>query len=212
MFTGIVQDIGTIVVCEKYNQSMKLGIETKLDPIHLQLGASVSCNGCCLTVVAFKDQTFFVDIGPESLQKTYFSHLKCGDKLNLEPALRVGDAIGGHQVTGHVDGLFDILSFEKTNNDFWKLSLKIPKEFSKYIIPKGSVSLMGISLTIAHFCSLPNDCTRVEFMIIPHTYHNTILHLISAEKRPVELEFDQAAKTIASLFEGMIFNYSQMTK
>ena len=212
MFTGIIQDIGIIEDIIFNEGSMRLGISTSLNPLHLNLGASIACNGCCLTITDVVDKVFFVDIGPETLLLTRFLKLKLGDKINLEPALRMGDALGGHNVSGHVDGVFQISSFEKTHENFWKLSLLIPNKFSKFMILKGSIALAGISLTIAHIYSHPNDFVCVEFMIIPHTYYNTILQFISANSNSLEVEFDQSAKTIASLFEGMLFNYSQMIK
>lgn len=231
MFTGIVKDIGIIESVEVRNNSLQLGISTKFDLKHLELGASVACNGCCLTVVNLVKNIFYVDIGPETLALTRFSQLVVGNKINLEPALRVGDALGGHNVSGHIDGLFQVHAFEKSaekinakkisdektiegknDENFWKLSLLIPNKYSKFMILKGSVAVLGISLTISHIYSLPNDFVCVEFMIIPHTYYNTILQFISAKISWVEVEFDQSTKTIASLFEGMIFNYTQMIK
>ena len=206
MFTGIIQDIGVVEEIQRNTNSLRMTISTQLQSEHLALGASVSCNGCCLTVVQAYENKFVVDIGPETLALTRFSQIQIGDRLNLEPALRLGDALGGHQVSGHVDGVFDIKSFEKLNNEFWKLSLLIPKNLSKYITLKGSISIVGISLTIANISNVPNDLVCVDFMIIPHTFSNTILQFISAKFNSVEVEFDQSTKTIASLFEGMIFN------
>jgi riboflavin synthase len=210
MFTGIIQDLGVVLEKVIKENTLTLAISTKLKPTHLALGASIACNGCCLTVTKTKDDVFYVDLGPETISLTRFSQVKIGDKINLEPALRVGDALGGHNVSGHVDGSFPVIFFEKTQSEFWKLSLSIPKKFGKFMISKGSLAVAGISLTIASISSLPNDQIRVDFMIIPHTYDNTILQFISANNNNLEVEFDQSAKAIASLFEGMIINYSQI--
>jgi riboflavin synthase len=211
MFTGIIQDIGVIESIVHFDDnSMQLGLSTSLGEEHLALGASVACNGCCLTVTKKNGNIFYVDLGPKTLALTNFSLLKNGDKINLEPALRVGDAMGGHQVTGHIDGSFDIHSFTKYNEEFWKLSILIPKQFSNFIIAKGSMAICGISLTIADISSFSNHYLSVDFMIIPHTFNSTNLRYISAEKYKVEVEFDHMVKTIASLFQGMINNYTQM--
>ena len=212
MFTGIIQDLGTIQDIILNDHSMRLGISTSLDKVHLTLGASIACNGCCLTITKVVENIFFVDIGPETLALTRFAKLNLGDKINLEPALRVGDALGGHQVSGHVDGVFNVFSFVKIDENFWKLSLIFPNKFSKFMILKGSIAIAGISLTIANIYSQPNDMVCAEFMIIPHTYFNTILQFTSANFNSFEVEFDQSTKTIASLIEGMIINYSQKTK
>ena len=209
MFTGIVQNIGQIEDILRKEGSMTIGISTTLNSSHLNLGASIACNGCCLTITHCINHIFYVDVGPETLLLTQFSKLKLGDKVNLEPALKVGDALGGHNVSGHIDGSFQINSFKKSHEDFWKLSLLIPKKFSKFIIMKGSIAVAGISLTIANINSHSDNYLSVEFMVIPHTYSNTILQFISANSCFLEVEFDQSAKTVASLFEGMISNYSQ---
>ena len=210
MFTEIVQDIGEVKEKSVSENTMTLGISTKLNPTHLALGASVACNGCCLTITRVVDNTFYVDLGPETLSLTRFSHINVGDKINLEPALRVGDALGGHQMSGHIDGTFPIVNFEKTSNNFWKLTLEFPEKCSKFMILKGSIAIAGISLTIAALNSHPNESVHADFMIIPHTFENTILQFISAKNNSLEVEFDQSTKAIASLFEGMIIKYSQM--
>ncbi|MBX9704446.1 MAG: hypothetical protein K2X39_09865, partial [Silvanigrellaceae bacterium] len=108
MFTGIIKDVGIIEYIKKNQNSLKLGISTKLDLRYLEEGASVSCNGCCLTVVKTQTETrtlFFVDVGPQSLVLTRFLDAKQGDPINIEPALRVGDSLGGHSVSGHIDTL-----------------------------------------------------------------------------------------------------------
>mgnify|MGYP003452438435 CR=1 FL=1 len=131
--------------------------------------------------------------------------------LNLEPSLRVGDALGGHHLTGHVDYLSNILEFHKVEDEFWKLVLFVPKRFANWIIPKGSIAVAGISLTIAAISLTENHDSLVEIMIIPHTYKNTILQFY-ASQISIEIEFDQTVKAIASVLETMLPSYIQARK
>jgi riboflavin synthase len=215
MFTGLVQDIG-VIESILYNQnSLRMTLSTILDEIHLSLGASIACNGCCLTVVeSYKKlgKNFFtVDVGYQSLANTNFKLLKKGSFVNLEPALRVGDALGGHQMSGHIDSLCKVVEFLKNDEEFWKLTLQISKEFTKWVVPKGSIGVSGISLTIARITSVSMADSLVEIMIIPHTFHNTILQYIAPEMS-IEIEFDQTVKAIASILETMLPNYIQARK
>lgn len=215
MFTGLVQDIGVIESISYNENSLRMSLVTILDEVHLSLGASIACNGCCLTVVeCYKklDKNFFtVDIGYQSLALTNFKSLKLGSFVNLEPALRVGDALGGHHMSGHIDALCKVREFHKVNNEFWKLTLQIPKEFAKWLVPKGSIGVSGVSLTIAGISSAAMADSFVEIMIIPHTFHNTILQYIAPEMS-IEIEFDQTVKAIASILETMLPSYIQARK
>jgi riboflavin synthase len=219
MFTGIVQDIGTIVEIEHKEHAARLGVLTQLPLSDLSLGASIACNGCCLTVTQAQEtpegRVFYVDVGPETLTLSRFGTFQKGQKLNLEPALKVGDSLGGHQVTGHLDGTFPIKKIAPTKDGFWDLCLSFPKKYARFLILKGSLCVAGISLTIAQIDSSPNDSIYVSFMIIPHTYHNTILQYLSAEEWPpssLEIEFDNLVKTVACVVESMIINYSQIPR
>lgn len=209
MFTGLVQDIGQVTEITLAGDSLRLGIQTALEFCHLQVGASVACNGCCLTVVASHPNQFWVEVGPKTVELTRFGTLKAGDRINLEPALRVGDPLGGHQVTGHIDGVFSASCFEPLEEGFWRLVLEFPISYAKFLVRKGSLCVAGISLTIADVVK-KEDLVFAEFMIIPHTYKNTILHIISSKCPHFEVEFDQMVKTIACLFEDMIVSYPQL--
>jgi riboflavin synthase len=215
MFTGIIQDIGVVESISYNENSIRMSLATILDEVHLSLGASIACNGCCLTLVEhYKklDKNFFtVDVGYQSLALTNFNSLKIGSFVNLEPALRVGDALGGHHMSGHIDSLCKVLEFHKVNEEFWKLTLQIPQKFAKWLIPKGSIGVSGISLTIANISSLAMTDSLVEIMIIPHTFHNTILQYIASEMS-IEIEFDQTVKAIASILETMLPSYIQARK
>ncbi len=215
MFTGIIQDIGVVEAITHNEDSIRMSLVTILDEVHLSLGASIACNGCCLTIVEFYKKLgknfFTVDIGYQSLALTNFKSLKKGSFVNLEPALRVGDALGGHQMSGHIDSLCKVVELYEVNKEFWKLTLLIPKEFSKWLVPKGSIGLFGISLTIACISNSVMADSFVEIMIIPHTFHNTILQYI-APGMSIEVEFDQTVKAIASVLETMLPSYIQARK
>ncbi|WGL58981.1 riboflavin synthase [Pigmentibacter sp. JX0631] len=215
MFTGIVRDLGKVEFLLKCENSLKLTISSNLDISFYALGASVSCNGCCLTVIESyaknKISYFTVDVGYQSLALTNLGKLKLGSILNIEPALRLGDSLGGHHVTGHVDALCNISYFEKLDDEFWKLKINIPQEFSQWIILKGSIAVAGISLTIAKIDTFQNGDSVIEIMIIPHTFSNTILHEFRADME-IEIEFDQTVKTIASVVKNMLPGYIQARK
>lgn len=215
MFTGIIQDIGVVESVAYNENSIRMSFSTTLDEIHLSLGASIACNGCCLTVVEYYKKLsknfFVVDIGYQSLALTNFKLLKKGSFVNLEPALRVGDALGGHHMSGHIDALCKIVELQKIDQEFWRLTLLIPQKFLKWLIPKGSIGVAGISLTIAGIFPLATEDSLVEIMIIPHTFHNTILQYFASEMS-IEIEFDQTVKAIASILETMLPIYIQARK
>jgi len=215
MFTGIVQDIGIVESIYRNENSIRMAISSDLDKCHMALGASISCNGCCLTVVEFfqnsNKNVFVVDIGYQSLALTNFDKMVVGSQINLEPALRVGDALGGHHMTGHIDYLAKINEFYKISDEFWKLLISIPKQYSKWMVPKGSIGIAGISLTIAGITLEENEDSLIEIMIIPHTYLKTNLQFC-ASQMSIEIEFDQSVKAIASIVESMLPNYIQARK
>ncbi len=215
MFTGIVQDIGIVESIYRNENSIRMAISSDLDKCHMALGASISCNGCCLTVVEFFQKSnknvFVVDVGYQSLALTNFDKMVVGSRINLEPALRVGDALGGHHMTGHIDYLAKINDFHKISDEFWKLVISIPKQYSKWMVPKGSIGIAGISLTIAGITFEENEDSLIEIMIIPHTYLKTNLQFY-ASQMSIEPEFDQSVKAIASIVESMLPNYIQARK
>ncbi|KAB8027427.1 riboflavin synthase [Fluviispira multicolorata] len=215
MFTGIIQDIGTILSICRNESTLKITFATQLNLKHLELGASIACNGCCLTVVSSKSELkyniFSVEVGPETFQLTNFLNLHVDSFVNLEPALKVGDSLGGHHVTGHIDSLCEILDFHETIKGFFKLTLKIQNKFSRFIIEKGSIAIGGISLTVVQLSENNLGEMIAEIMIIPHTYHNTILKYYKKGMR-IEVEFDQSIKAIASLLKSMLPNYIQARK
>jgi riboflavin synthase len=169
MFTGIIQDIGAIRAVEKQGDWI-VTITTQKFPLdRTPLGGSIACNGICLTVIEKTAKEFKVQVSQETLSKTTAIHWHEGVHINLEPALRMGDELGGHLVSGHIDGLARII--EKTPvDDSLRLVFEIPKAFAKFIAPKGSIAIDGISLTINQV-----DDIRFSINIIPHTQLITTL-------------------------------------
>ncbi|UWQ96612.1 riboflavin synthase [Rhodobacteraceae bacterium M385] len=162
MFTGIVTDLGEVRALE-YRGDLRARIGTGYDMSTVDMGASIACDGVCLTVVAMGPDWFDVDISAESVSKTNIGSWAVGARLNLERALKVGDELGGHIVSGHVDGVAEIIAVED-EGDSTRFTFRAPGEFGRFVAPKGSVALNGTSLTV-------NEVNGAEFgvNIIPHT-------------------------------------------
>ena len=200
MFTGIISDVGEIIELEKRGDLHAL-IKTSYETDDINIGASIACDGVCLTVVELGAGWFAVDISAETVSKTNIgqdkqnsngSHWQVGKLLNLERALKVGDELGGHIVSGHVDGVADIVSV-KDEGESTRVTLSAPFELMKFIAPKGSVALNGTSLTV-------NDVDQTGFGInfIPHTKSVTTWGNISVGDA-VNLEIDTMARYVARL-------------
>jgi riboflavin synthase len=157
------------------------------------LGASIAVNGACLTAVELEPGQFAADLAPETLQRTNLGELTKGSAVNLERPLRADGRLDGHFVLGHVDTTAEIVSLEALGDENWWLRIRVPSDFTRYIVSKGSLCVDGISLTVA---SVDNDL--VGFTIIPHTYANTTLHGYNAGSR-VNLEVDILAKHLEKL-------------
>lgn len=168
MFTGIIQEIGVLRRVSP-GEAYKLGIRAKQMLEGIELGDSICVDGACLTVVDFDNNGFEVDAMPETIEKTTLKFLQVGNRVNLEPALEVGSKLGGHWVTGHVDGTGKILG-KKRAGAAVEYGISISRELSQYLVPKGSVAVDGISLTII-------ECGTESFKIgiIPHTLEETTL-------------------------------------
>jgi len=169
MFTGIIENKGRVLRVEYRGQEERLTLEIPMDLTDLKLGDSININGVCLTVVEKKEQAIGVDLSLETLEKTILGKLKEGDKVNLERALRLNDRLGGHIVTGHIDGIGVILE-KRREKDFLGLRVRIPPSISRYVVQKGSIAIDGISLTV-------NQCQgeEIQITLIPYTIEKTTL-------------------------------------
>ncbi|MEM7617969.1 MAG: riboflavin synthase [Pseudomonadota bacterium] len=190
MFTGIITDVGRIASVDDARGDKRFAIYTNFDLDTVDIGASIACSGCCLTVIKKIDDMFFVDVSAETLSKTNLGQWSDGDKVNLERSLKMGDELGGHIVSGHVDGLAKCVSVTK-EGDSHRLVFETPKGMDKMVAPKGSVALDGISLTV-------NEVEGNTFgvNIIPHTWDNTTLGNIK-EGDVVHFEADMLARYVA---------------
>lgn len=169
MFTGIIEEIGTVKNIVKGSRSIKLAIAARKVLENTNLGDSIAVNGVCLTVTALGRDGFTADVMPESMSKTNMGALKPGDRVNLERALTLASRLGGHIVSGHIDGTGEIIAMEKDDNAVRVTLTSVPKVM-KYIVPEGSVALDGVSLTVAQLGE--NDFT---VSLIPHTAQVTTL-------------------------------------
>jgi len=200
MFTGIITDIGTIDAIELRGDT-QVTISSGYDAACIALGASISCSGCCLTVtsvlpVAGGGSRFTVDVSAESLSKTNLGGWKQGDLINLERALKAGDELGGHIVSGHVDGVAEITSVSD-DGDSRRFGFLAPEELARFIASKGSVCLNGTSLTVNEV-----DGPHFGVNLIPHTLSVTSWGSAAVGDR-VNLEIDMLARYVARLSESI---------
>ena len=188
MFTGIVTDIGTVRSAEQRGD-LRLVIGTSYDLDTVDLGASISCSGVCLTVVDKGDDWFAVDVSGETVSKSAADRWREGARLNLERALRLGDELGGHIVTGHVDAVAEVVD-TRADGDSMRVEVGLPSNLAPMIAPKGSVTLDGVSLTV-------NDVRENSFSvnIIPHTAQHTTLGTLKADQQ-LNVEVDVLARYI----------------
>lgn len=199
MFTGIVTDIGEVLALEQRAEGLRrLRIACRYDPATIALGASIACSGICLTVVGSgidHDRAFFdVDLAAETLAVTTAETWRTGTGLNLERSLKIGDELGGHIVTGHVDGIAEVIAREDLP-DMARFALSVPEPLSRFIAQKGSVALDGVSLTVNAV-----DGNRFSVLLIPHTLAVTTLGDARAGGR-LNLEVDLMARYAARLMQ-----------
>ncbi len=192
MFTGIIEETGTIQSFAKTEQAWRLVVSAKVALGELELGDSIAINGCCLTVVAFDDSTLSFDVLGETKRLTTLDDLGIGGVVNLERAVRFNGKMGGHFVSGHIDDMGQIEVIEPRGSDTY-LRVKAPAGCGRYLIHKGSIAIDGISLTVAE---VEGDSFAV--WLIPHTMSHTNLHTKQAGDR-VNLEFDQLGKYVEKL-------------
>jgi riboflavin synthase len=198
MFTGIVSDLGEVLEVKEQAEGLhRLTIACGYDPDTIDIGASIACSGICLTVVArgrTNRSSFAVDAAAETLRMTTARAWRTGTKLNLERSLRLGDELGGHLVSGHVDGIAELVTRDDLP-DMARLSVRAPAALARFIATKGSVALDGVSLTV----NAVDDAT-FSVLIIPHTLKVTTLGVL-APGAQINLEVDQMARYAARLLE-----------
>lgn len=194
MFTGIVTDIGEVLSVDEDALDRTIKIKTSFDMHSVEIGASIACSGCCLTVTAKGDDWFDVQVSNETLSKTNIGSWQKGSKINLERSLKMGDELGGHMVTGHIDGLAKLEALEQVAGSH-KLTFKVPGNFAKYIAQKGSITLDGISLTVNEV-----DGTQFSVNIIPHTWAVTTFASLKVGDS-VHMEVDIMARYIQRALE-----------
>jgi riboflavin synthase len=196
MFTGIVTDVGTVRSAEQRGD-LRLTIGTNYELDTVDLGASISCSGVCLTVVDKGDDWFAVDVSGETISKTAAGRWREGAKLNLERALRLGDELGGHIVTGHVDAVAEVVGTCE-EGDSTRVGLSVPKALAPMIAPKGSLTLDGVSLTVNEVRDAEDGNTHFAVNIIPHTALHTTLGELKAGQQ-LNVEVDVIARYIARI-------------
>ena len=192
MFTGIVEETGQVIAFEPRKEAWRLAVSARAALAELTIGDSIAVNGCCLTVTEFDAGALQFDVLEETRRLTNFSALRAGALVNLERSLRFGGKVGGHFVTGHIDTLGTIETFEPRGKDYY-LRVRISRELSRYIVHKGSIAVDGISLTIAE---VTDDMFAV--WLIPHTLAVTNMREKHAGDQ-VNLEFDLLGKHVEKL-------------
>ncbi|MEE4205320.1 MAG: riboflavin synthase [Erythrobacter sp.] len=204
MFTGIVTAIGTIASSEQRGD-LRVRVAAPLDPDRIAIGASIACSGVCLTAVARGgkkgDAWFDVDVSGETVSRTVPGMWKEGRQLNLEPSLRLGDELGGHIVTGHVDTVGEVRMFRKTG-DSWLVAIRVRAEMAPFIAAKGSITVDGVSLTVNDVRDQSDGACDFALNLIPHTAEVTTLGRLEEGAR-VNLEIDVLARYLKRM-QGLV--------
>ncbi|MBJ7257937.1 MAG: riboflavin synthase [Chthoniobacterales bacterium] len=195
MFTGLVREVGEVGWLRRTDKTVQLLLKASRTPARVRVGESVAVNGCCLTVAAHRDKQLMFDLLEESLDRTNLGGLKPGDPVNLERALRVDGRLGGHFVQGHVDCTAEVVSVTEKGPDV-RLEIILPAVFARYAAFKGSITVNGVSLTIAEI-----SASSFTVWIIPHTLESTNLGDLQ-QGDTVNLEFDVLAKYVERLLEA----------
>jgi riboflavin synthase len=188
MFTGIVEEVGEIAVA-----GHRMRVQCRLVLEDIKEGASIAVNGVCLTAVDIQPDGFWCDLSPETLARTNLGALREGSLVNLERPAAVGDRLSGHIVQGHVDATAEFLALDPLPDGNWWLKVRIPRDLDRYLIHKGSITLDGVSLTVA---SLERDTAGIA--IIPHTYENTVMRSYG-QGTTINVEVDLIGKYVEKL-------------
>jgi riboflavin synthase len=203
MFTGIIEEVGRIAAIHQKGENRRIRIEARRTPKQLKTGHSVAVSGVCLTALDVKTKSFCADLAPETWERTSFSRIKPGALVNLELPMKADGRFGGHVVQGHVDGVGRLLEFERiAGSENWWLHIEVPPEIERYVVYKGSISIEGISLTVARL-----EGRRCTIAIIPHTVEMTNLASLKPGD-PVNLEADLIAKYVEKMMRGDSANNS----
>jgi riboflavin synthase len=202
MFTGLILETGEIASTERVagqnrGSVTRITIKAGRIPSELKTGDSVAVSGVCLTALDISEHQFSADLAEETLKRTSLQRLKAGSLVNLELPAKAQDRMGGHVVQGHVDGVGSIVSLQKIKyRDDWRLVVELPSELSRYVVPQGSITVEGISLTVAGI-----EDSRVEIALIPHTWQATNLRALR-DGDPVNIEVDVLAKYAEKMAHG----------
>ena len=196
MFTGIIEEIGTCVVLEDVETSLRLLFSAEKVLSDLKVDDSIAVNGVCLTVTSTNSTQFEAWAVAETLKKTTLGSLKVGDRVNLECAATLSTRLGGHLVQGHIDGLATVKDVRSVGGESSEFFFEVPQEYMRYIVPRGSIAISGVSLTVAEVVG-----NVIKIAIIPHTYSETIFQWLR-EGDKVNIELDIIAKMVERLMSN----------
>ncbi len=205
MFTGIIEEVGTVGALERGGAGARLTVRAQRVLSDLVVGGSVAVNGACLTAVAVTENSFDADLSPETLEKSNLGSVQVGTAVNLERPLSPSSRLSGHFVQGHVDGTGEIITLDPAGDGNWLLEVRAPRQLLRYFVFKGSIAIDGVSLTLA---AVDDDVVSVA--IIPHTYEATSLHGLRPGVR-VNIECDMLAKHIEKLLATMSVDDSTLS-
>jgi riboflavin synthase len=197
MFTGIIEELGTVAALETRTAGARLTVRCRTVLDDAQEGASIAVNGVCLTALALTADSFSADLAPETLARTNLGDLGAGSRVNLERPVTPATRLSGHIVQGHVDATGELVSIAALGDGNWWLKVRVPNELDRYMVQKGSITMDGISLTIAALDESA-DGAIVEVTIIPHTFANTSLGCAKPGSR-LNIEVDVLAKHVEKL-------------
>jgi riboflavin synthase len=201
MFTGIIEEVGKVVTIEQRGENRRITVEAATTPGELKTGDSIAVSGVCLTALDIKPNSFAADLAPETWARTSLSRMHQGALVNLELPMKADGRFGGHIVQGHVDGVGKLIELERiADSENWWLHIEIPSEIEKYAVYKGSITIEGISLTIAKL-ERKRSAFTCTIAIIPHTVEMTNLGSLKPGD-PVNLEADLIAKYVEKMMKG----------